>query len=296
MRKYLPICHVLHEDVVQLSLTSKVKDVYFFSLKDHSSFCGLSSLVSYFKFVPLEEEILDFFTPVARHILTLLQGKPCIPVKRSSNETEQPYGGDNGKSCDLVLPCQAIVCEDSVIQELIPSILLEEHLGLSYLHPEMVPVLHPTLRSRLGIETLSLEHLIEIGKAEVKKASAVTPHSNDRKPGIGRITWVARWLQCMYRCLEQERNSSQEMLDLIGSLNVIPLTDGSFANVKEDSIFLPLSRKKTSEGAVPKKNKGGSYIPFVVKEEVCILYAWYHSSVTWSFLINISSYLKLLGI
>lgn len=262
MRKYLPICHVLHEDVVQLSLTSKVKDVYFFSLKDHSSFCGLSSLVSYFKFVPLEEEILDFFTPVARHILTLLQGKPCIPVKRSSNETEQPYGGDNGKSCDLVLPCQAIVCEDSVIQELIPSILLEEHLGLSYLHPEMVPVLNPTLRSRLGIETLSIKHLIEIGKAEVKKAPAVAPHGNDRKPDVGRIAWVARWLQCMYRCLEQERNSSQEMLDLIGSLNVIPLTDGSFVNVKEDSIFFPLSRKKTSEGAVPKKNKGGSYIPF----------------------------------
>ncbi|XP_022793492.1 uncharacterized protein LOC111332406 isoform X4 [Stylophora pistillata] len=223
---------------------------------EHSSFCGLSSLVTYFQFVPLEEEILDFFTPVARLILTLLQGKSCIPVKSSCSETEQPNGGHSGKSFDLVLPSQAIVCEDSVIQELIPSTLLEEHLGLRYLHPEMVPALNPTLRSRLGIETLSSRHLIDIAKAEVKKTSKGASHGNDRKPDTVRIAWVAGWFRCMYRSLEQERNTSQEMLDLIGSLDMIPLMDGSFVNVKEDSIFLPLLRKKTSERAVPEKNKG----------------------------------------
>lgn len=221
-------------------------------------------MVSYFQFVPLEEEILDFFTPVARHILKLLQSKPCIPVKRSIEETEQPADGDSNKSYDWVLPCKAIFCEDSTVQELITSALLEEHLGLSYLHPEMVPALNPTLRSRLGIETLSSKHLIEIGKAEVKKASteaefsATASHGGDRKQDGVRIGWVARWLQCVYRCLEQERNSSQEMLDLIGSLSVIPLTDGSFVNLKEDSVFLPLSMKKISEGALPKKKKGVS--------------------------------------
>ena len=217
-------------------------------------------MASYFQFVPLNEEILDFFTPVARHILKLLQGKPCIPVKKSSKESEPKNRCDSLNDLEWVIPCKAVYCEERTTQELITPALLREHLDLSYLHPEMVPALNPTLRSRLGIETLSSKHMIEIGKAEVKKASAdnsaAAPHDDDGGPSILRISWVARWLQCMYRCLEQERNSSQEMLDLIESLNVIPLTDGTFVNLKGDSVFLPLSLKKTSEGAVAKKKKG----------------------------------------
>lgn len=219
-------------------------------------------MASYFQFVPLDEEILDFFTPVARHILKLLQGKPCIPVRKSSKETEPKNCCDSSNDFEWVLPCKVVYCEDRTMQELITPALLQEHLDLSYLHPEMVPALNPTLRSRLGIETLSSKHMIEIGKAEVKKASAehsaAEPHDDDRGSPVERIGWVAQWLQCMYRCLEQERNSSQEMLDLIGSLNVIPLTDGTFVNLKGDSVFLPLSLKKTSEGAVLKKKKGMS--------------------------------------
>ena len=226
-------------------------------------------MASYFQFVPLDEEILDFFTPVARHILKLLQGKPCIPVKKSSEETEPNNRCDSLNDFEWVLPCKAVYCEDRTMQELITPALLQEHLDLSYLHPEMVPALNPTLRSRLGIETLSSKHMIEIGKAEVKKASAeqsaTAPHDDDRGPPVERIGWVAQWLQCMYRCLEQERNSSQEMLDLIGSLNVIPLTDGTFVNLKGDSVFLPLSLKKTSEGAVPKKKKGMSIFMLALK-------------------------------
>ena len=217
-------------------------------------------MVSYFQFVPLEEEILDFFSPVARHILKLLQSKCCIPVIVSSNETEEPTEADDGKSYNWVLPSVAIFSEDSMIQELITPALLKEHLGLSYLHPEIVPALNPTLRFRLGIETLSSKHLMDIGIAEVKKASKeldeATSNSKNCKLDVAKIAWVARWLQCMYRCLEQERNSSQEMLDRIRSLRVIPSTDGTFVNLKGDSVFLPLSLQKVSEGAIPKAKKG----------------------------------------
>ena len=217
-------------------------------------------MVSYFQFVPLEEEILDFFSPVARHILKLLQTKCCIPVIVSSNETEEPTEADDGKSYNWVLPSVAIFSEDSMIQELITPALLKEHLGLSYLHPEIVPALNPTLRFRLGIETLSSKHLMDIGIAEVKKASnelhEATSNSKNCKLDVARIAWVARWLQCMYRCLEQERNSSQEMLDRIRSLRVIPSTDGTFVSLKGDSVFLPLSLQKVSEGAIPKARKG----------------------------------------
>ena len=217
-------------------------------------------MVSYFQFVPLEEEILDFFSPVARHILKLLQTKCCIPVIVSSNETEEPTEADDGKSYNWVLPSVAIFSEDSMIQELITPALLKEHLGLSYLHPEIVPALNPTLRFRLGIETLSSKHLMDIGIAEVKKASKeldeATSNSKNCKLDVAKIAWVARWLQCMYRCLEQERNSSQEMLDRIRSLRVIPSTDGTFVKLKGDSVFLPLSLQKVSEGAIPKAKKG----------------------------------------
>ena len=217
-------------------------------------------MVSYFQFVPLEEEILDFFSPVARHILKLLQSKCCIPVIVSSNETDEPTEADDRKSYNWVLPTEAIFSDDSMIQELITPALLKEHLGLSYLHPEIVPALNPTLRFRLGIETLSSKHLMDIGIAEVKKASneldEATSNSKNCKLGVARIAWVARWLQCMYRCLEQERNSSKEMLDRIRSLRVIPLTDGKFVNLKGDSVFLPMSLQKVSEGAIPKARKG----------------------------------------
>ena len=212
-------------------------------------------MASYFQFVPLEEEILDFFTPVARHILKLLQGKPCIPVKMTSHGTEEQ---NSVNSYDWVLPCKAIFCQDSTTQDLITPALLEEHLGLHYLHSDIAPALNPTLRSRLGIETLSSKHLIEIGKAEVKRFSAAVPDGDDRRADVARIGWLARWLQCAHRCLDQERNSSQEILDLIGSLSAIPLTDGTFVNLKGDSVFLPLSMKKVSEGAVTKKKKTSS--------------------------------------
>ena len=217
-------------------------------------------MVSYFQFVPLEEEILDFFSPVARHILKLLQTKCCIPVIVSRKETEELTEAGDRKSYNWVLPTEAIFSEDSMIQELITPALLKEHLGLSYLHPEIVPALNPTLRFRLGIETLSSKHVMDIGIAEVKKASneldEATSNSKNCKLDVARIAWVARWLQCMYRCLEQERNSSQEMLDRIRSLRVIPSTDGTFVNLKGDSVFLPLSLQKVSEGAIPKARKG----------------------------------------
>lgn len=202
-------------------------------------------MASYFQFVPLEEEILDFFTPVARHILKLLQGKPCMPVKETKQEAN---------SFNWVLPCKAVFCQDSTTLEFITPALLEEHLGLRYLHSDIAPALNPTLRSRLGIETLSSKHLLEIGKAEAKQFTA----DEDPRPDVVKIAWLARWFQCMYRCLEQERNSSQDILDLISSLSVIPLTDGTFVNLKGDSVFLPLSLKKSSAATAPKKTTPSS--------------------------------------
>ena len=120
----------------------------------------------------------------------------------------------------------------------------------------MEKVLNPTLRSRLGIETLSSKHLLEIAKSEMKKIATKTSATNgDHSAVMAEISWLARWLQCMHRCLDQERDSSQETLDSISSLDVIPLTGGSCVNLKGDSIFLPLSMNQNLSGTVQQKKK-----------------------------------------
>ena len=216
--------------------------------------------MAYFQFVPLEEEISDFFTPVARHILKLLQGTKCIPVEethKASDQTCSRKGESSSCSCKWLLPCKAIVCHDSATRELISPPLLEKHLGLSFLHPAMGSALNPILRSRLGIDTLSSKHLIEIGKAEVKSACTNS---------AARISWVARWLQCVYRCLDEERDSSQQVLDVIASLRVIPLTDGSFVNLIGDALFFPLSLKRESDEPIAKRKAASGILTPTVLE------------------------------
>ena len=173
----------------------------------------------------------------------------------ASPEAEQPQNVQN--SYEWVLPCEAIFCDDPIVQQVVSASKLKEHLGLRYLHPRLSAALNPTLRSRLGIETLSSKHLIEIGKEEVKKLSPVSDltktDGGGSKTDVGKIAWLAQWLQCMYRSLDQERNSSQDMLDMISSLSVIPLTDGTFVDLKGDCVFLPLSMKLAGEAASKKK-------------------------------------------
>ena len=173
----------------------------------------------------------------------------------ASPEAEQPQNVQN--SYEWVLPCEAIFCDDPIVQQVVSASKLKEHLGLRYLHPRLSAALNPTLRSRLGIETLSSKHLIEIGKEEVKKLSLdsdlAISDGGEREIDVGKIAWLAQWLQCMYRSLDQERNSSQDMLDMISSLSVIPLTDGTFVDLKGDCVFLPLSMKLAGEAASKKK-------------------------------------------
>jgi len=39
----------------------------------------VDALFRFVQFIPLEDEILDFFRPVAAHIMQQLRAKPCLP-------------------------------------------------------------------------------------------------------------------------------------------------------------------------------------------------------------------------
>jgi len=45
----------------------------------------IEAVVHFLQFVPLEDEILDFFRPVASNILQQLRAKPCLPTEPSED-------------------------------------------------------------------------------------------------------------------------------------------------------------------------------------------------------------------
>ena len=50
----------------------------------HKSYSVLEAVGSYLLFVPMEDEVLDFFKPVAANILKKLKARPCIPTQPDS--------------------------------------------------------------------------------------------------------------------------------------------------------------------------------------------------------------------
>lgn len=60
----------------------------FFLLQDHPVFRGLNGLCHFLHFIPLPDEVLDFFKPVAGQIIQLLKGKAFLPTLSSGiNQT-----------------------------------------------------------------------------------------------------------------------------------------------------------------------------------------------------------------
>ena len=62
------------------------------------------------------------------------------------------------------LPSQLVFCTDRLLREVMPSGDLQQHLGLSYLHEEMMVSLNPSLVENLGIQKLKCHHLMEVAK------------------------------------------------------------------------------------------------------------------------------------
>ena len=48
--------------------------------QSQSEFRDIEALLRFVEFIPLEDEILDFFRPVAAHIMQQLRARPCLPT------------------------------------------------------------------------------------------------------------------------------------------------------------------------------------------------------------------------
>ncbi|MGH0153085.1 UNVERIFIED_CONTAM: hypothetical protein FKN15_023719 [Acipenser sinensis] len=202
---------------------------------EHPDFEGLQGLCEFLQFIPLPDEIFDFFKPVAGQIIQLLKGKACLPTKE-----------DQDGDIEFKLPSQIAVSQDVLIQEVICPELLHRHLNLSYLNPAVQSALPSSLISALGVHRLTGSDITTVTFAMAKEMieDNGTYHEDSLKK-------IAKLLVCNFRSLEQEYGAVDCMLQALKSIPIIPLADGRMVSLNGPGVFFPLcdsQNAQTGEG------------------------------------------------
>uniref|UniRef100_A0A8C5H5H6 Uncharacterized LOC114481634 n=1 Tax=Gouania willdenowi TaxID=441366 RepID=A0A8C5H5H6_GOUWI len=208
----------LRSEIPQLFL--QAMDVY----TDHPEFQGLKALSQFLFFIPLPDEVMDFFKPVAWQIVQLLKGKAFLPTL--------------GDQIVYKLPSQVAVCQDPVIRDVIGGDELEKHLSLSYLHPDLSPVPPSSLLTQLGVRHLRGPDVTTVTTAMAKELSRMDVIHSD-----GGLRQLARLLVCNFRALEHGYGETDSILETLRDLSIYPLADGSVVSLNGDGVFFPFSSK-----------------------------------------------------
>ncbi|XP_046338389.2 protein NO VEIN-like isoform X3 [Haliotis rufescens] len=189
--------------------------------KSHPDFSNMEALAAYLQFVPMEDEILDFFRPVATQILGKLRAKECLPVQTNKKGSVQ-----------LKIPSQTVIVRDPLVKEVISPELLQKNLNLYYLHTDVALTLTPALAQSLGVESITVDHLLQIGKSLALSWDSPTIDSTEK------VVTVAKWLACLYRSLD-EFQENEQVFDRLKTTRIIPLSTGQLVCLAEMTVFLP---------------------------------------------------------
>ncbi|XP_026387919.1 uncharacterized protein LOC113283008 [Papaver somniferum] len=199
------------------------------------SFCALpcfqgspgKAVVAYMSFVPLVGEVHGFFAHLPRMIISKLRISNCMLLE----------GHDKN---DWVPPCRALRGWDEQARILLPESLLNQHLGLGYLDKDIV--LSDTLAKALGVQGYGPNILIDI------ISSICLAQDNTGIKSLG-LDWLSSFLNTLYSLLVDNSfgssissNAVVESSDHIKRLRqirFIPLSDGTYSSVAEDTIWLP---------------------------------------------------------
>uniref|UniRef100_A0A8W8JQP2 Protein NO VEIN C-terminal domain-containing protein n=1 Tax=Magallana gigas TaxID=29159 RepID=A0A8W8JQP2_MAGGI len=192
--------------------------------KSHADFSNMEAVISFLQFVPVEDEIIDFFRPVANQILQKLRAKPCVPTQPNSKG-----------QCAWKIPSQMVRVKDPLVLEVVTPDLLKDTLNLFYLHRDVAATLNSSLTHSLGIESLNTEHLLLIGKSLSLQWAATDGRDKDSD-----ILMTAKWLACVYRSLN-EFTDNQPVYDKLKALKIIPLATYQRQCTADSTIFFPLS-------------------------------------------------------
>lgn len=175
---------------------------------------------SFMSFVPIEGEVLGFFSPLPRMILSSLRGSACLPV-------------DGG---GWAMPCVLLRGWSDSVRQLLPDALLHEHLGLRYLDKDVV--ITDVLALKLGVQQFGAGTLVAVMKSVCQKKGALI--------SLG-IEWVQAWLLALHDCfaadkkahhpgLYYEDKSGPFRLELQG-LPYIPLSSGTFTSLSDGPVW-----------------------------------------------------------
>ncbi|XP_053402751.1 uncharacterized protein LOC123550539 [Mercenaria mercenaria] len=198
--------------------------------KTHPEFNSMEAVCTFLQFVPMEDEVLDFFKPVASDILKKLRAKPCVPTQPNSQGV-----------VSWKIPSQTVRVRDPLVRSVITADQLQTHLNLFYLHSDVAAMLNPTLTSCLGIETLTSDHLFQLGKALVVNMGTHYTKEED-------IILIAKWMACMYRSLDEFHQDDMILKNLKCS-RILPLVNGELVALQDKTVFYPI------EDASSQKNK-----------------------------------------
>ncbi|XP_029311722.1 uncharacterized protein LOC115024372 isoform X2 [Cottoperca gobio] len=212
----------LRSEIPQLFL--QAMDVF----TDHPEFTGLKGLCQFLQFIPLPDEVLDFFKPVAGQIIQMLKGKAFLPTLSSDGTVVYK------------LPSQVAVCKDAVIRDVIGGDELERHLSLSYLHPGLSPAPPTSLLTHLGVRYLRGSDVTSVTTAMAKKLMEGI-HSD------GALRQLAKLLVCNFRALEHGYGEADSILKTLRDLPIIPLADGRVVALSGEGVFFPMEETKTNK-------------------------------------------------
>ncbi|XP_077406198.1 uncharacterized protein LOC144038026 isoform X2 [Vanacampus margaritifer] len=214
-------------------LRSEIPQLFLEAMKafhDHPEFTGLRGLCQFLQFIPLPDEVMDFFKPVASQIIQLLKGKAFLPTLNSDGQVVYK------------LPSQVAVCKDAVIRKVINQDELEKHLLLSYLHPSLSPAPPTSLLSHLGVRNLRGSDVTTVTTAMAKELMKEETIHTD-----AGLRQLARLLVCNFRAVEHGYGDGDAILQTLRTLPIIPLADGRVVSLDGDGVFFPLEQSKTKK-------------------------------------------------
>ncbi|XP_065109604.1 uncharacterized protein [Paramisgurnus dabryanus] len=191
----------------------------------HPEFTGMGGLCYFLQFIPQPSEILDFFNPVANHIIQLLKGKACLPAKE-----------DNEGRVEFKQPSQLAVCQDRLIQDVIGGMDLCKSLSLSYLHPALQSSLSSSLLTALGVHRLRATEIITVTCAMAKE---LVQHGDLKSEQD--LKKLAKLLVCNFRALDLEYGDIDALLQSLKDVPMIPLANGNVVSLSSEGVFFPLS-------------------------------------------------------
>ncbi|XP_031130819.1 protein NO VEIN-like isoform X3 [Ipomoea triloba] len=206
-------------------LLSEFPDLF---INAEKSFCNLpcfrnnlaKGVAAYMSFVPLIGEVHGFFSSLPQMILSKLRMSNCLILEGEENE--------------WVPPCKVLRNWTEQARTLLPDSLLREHLGLGYLHKDIV--LSDSLARGLGIEEYGPKVLIQI------LSSLCCMEDGLKSMGL---PWLSAWLNSIYmmsssisRQSSPESGIGSDLIKTLRKIRFIPLSDGKFSSIDEGPIWL----------------------------------------------------------